>query len=100
MGVSYKPGVADLRGSPALKIMQLLGDRGADLAYHDPHVPELSEFALCSEDLRQGLADADLAVIVTAHPDLDHGLVARTAPLAVDLRGVTRGLELDSVVRL
>ena len=54
VGVSYKPGVADLRGSPALKIMQLLGERGAELAYHDPHVPELSEFALCSEDLGQG----------------------------------------------
>ena len=41
LGVSYKAGVGDIRESPSLKILHLLGARGADLAYHDPHVPEL-----------------------------------------------------------
>ena len=41
LGVSYKAGVGDIRESPALKILRLLRERGADLSYHDPHVPEL-----------------------------------------------------------
>src|ERR687893_2291142 len=46
VGVSYKPGVGDLRESPALRIMRLLRERGAELAYHDEHVPELTDFGL------------------------------------------------------
>ena len=41
VGVSYKPGVGDLRESPALRIMRLLGERGAELTYHDDYVPSL-----------------------------------------------------------
>ena len=51
VGVSYKAGVGDMRESPALKIIELLRERGADVAYHDPHVPELPEFGLRSADL-------------------------------------------------
>ncbi len=100
LGVSYKPGVGDTRESPALKIMSLLGELGADLSYHDPHVPTLADFGLSSTALEQALADADLAVIVTAQPSVDHDLVARRARLVVDLRGVTRALHAGSVVRL
>jgi UDP-N-acetyl-D-glucosamine dehydrogenase len=90
VGVSYKPGVGDVRESPALKIIALLRDLGAEVLYHDPHVPVLSEFALASTPLQEALADADLALIVTAHPGVDHELIARRARLVVDLRGVTR----------
>jgi UDP-N-acetyl-D-glucosamine dehydrogenase len=100
LGVSYKPGVGDTRESPALKIISLLKDLGADVSYHDPHVPTLTDFALSSMPLDQALADADLALIVTAHPSVDHDLVARRARLVVDLRGVTRSSSLSSVVRL
>jgi UDP-N-acetyl-D-glucosamine dehydrogenase len=100
LGVSYKPGVGDTRESPALKIISLLRDLGADVSYHDPHVPSLTDFALSSTPLDQALADADLALIVTAHPSVDHDLVARRARLVVDLRGVTRSSSLSSVVRL
>ena len=41
LGVSYKPGVGDMRESPALKIIELLRELGADVRYHDPHVPAL-----------------------------------------------------------
>jgi UDP-N-acetyl-D-glucosamine dehydrogenase len=90
VGVSYKPGLGDVRESPALKIITLLRDLGAEVLYHDPHVPALSEFTLTSTPLQEALADADLALIVTAHPSVDHGLIARRARLVVDLRGVTR----------
>ncbi len=72
LGVSYKPGVGDVRESPALKILSLLGALGAELVYHDPHVPELPELGLRSVPLEEALRDADLALIVTAHPTVDH----------------------------
>jgi UDP-N-acetyl-D-glucosamine dehydrogenase len=101
LGVSYKPGVGDIRESPALKILELLRDLGADLRYHDPHVPSLAEFDLRSLPLEEALADTDLALIVTAHPSVDHELVSRRARLVVDLRGVTRSFsEAGNVVRL
>jgi UDP-N-acetyl-D-glucosamine dehydrogenase len=100
LGVSYKPGVGDIRESPALKILGLLGRRGADLRYHDPHVPALADLGLRSLPLEDALSDADLALIVTAHPGVDHELVARRARLVVDLRGVTRHSSVGNAVRL
>jgi UDP-N-acetyl-D-glucosamine dehydrogenase len=90
-GVSYKAGVGDIRESPALKIIRLLRERGAELSYVDPHVPELPDFGLRSSDLSV-VDGADLALIVTAHPSVDHADVAARAQLTLDLRGVTRSL--------
>ena len=92
LGVSYKAGVGDVRESPALKIIELLRARGGDVAYHDPHVPELAEHGLRSTPLDEALDGVDLAVIVTAHPSVDHGRVVERAPLVLDLRGTTRHL--------
>jgi UDP-N-acetyl-D-glucosamine dehydrogenase len=100
LGVSYKAGVGDMRESPALKILTLLRDRGADLVYHDPHVLELSEFDLRSVPLDEALQGADCAVIVTAHPNLDLDMVLASAPAVVDFRGATRGLEAPNLIRL
>jgi UDP-N-acetyl-D-glucosamine dehydrogenase len=96
VGVSYKPGVGDLRESPALRIMRLLREQGAELTYHDDYVPQLPELGLRSE----WPDDADCAVIVTAHPGLDVERLVREAPLVVDFRGVTRGIEAPNLVRL
>src|SRR5206468_1158497 len=100
LGVSYKSGVGDLRESPALKIMALLRELGAELLYHDPHVASLTELSLTSSPLEEALADADLTVIVTAHPSVDHDLVARRARLVLDLRGVTSAAGAANVERL
>jgi UDP-N-acetyl-D-glucosamine dehydrogenase len=100
IGVSYKPGVGDIRESPALKIISLLKDLGAQVLYHDPHVPALAEFALTSTPLEDALTDTDLAVIVTAHPSVDHEQIARRARLLLDLRGTTRTSSDTNVVRL
>jgi UDP-N-acetyl-D-glucosamine dehydrogenase len=100
LGVSYKAGVGDLRESPALKIMHLLRERGADLVYCDPYVAELPEFGLASQDLEGALAGCDASVIVTAHPELDVRQVVESAPLVVDFRGVTRKIEAPNLVRL
>ena len=90
LGVSYKAGVGDVRESPALKILELLRKRGAHVVYHDPHVPELPGHDLASTPLDDALSGADLAVIVTAHPGVDHVAIAHDGPLLLDLRGVTR----------
>jgi UDP-N-acetyl-D-glucosamine dehydrogenase len=100
LGVSYKAGVGDLRESPAIKIMRILRARGADLAYNDQYVPELPDFGLRSEPLESLLESADCAVIVTAHPELDVERVVASAPLVVDFRGVTRGIESPNLLRL
>ncbi len=67
VGVSYKPGVGDLRESPALRILRLLRDQGAEVSYHDDFVAELPDLGLRSE----WPEDVDCAAIVTAHPGLD-----------------------------
>jgi UDP-N-acetyl-D-glucosamine dehydrogenase len=100
VGVSYKAGVGDLREAPALKIMELLREHGAELRYHDPYVPRLPAYGLASMSLEEAVAGADVAVIVTAHPGLDVEQVAREAPLVVDYRGVTRGVETGRLVSL
>jgi len=100
LGVSYKPGVGDIRESPALKIIDLLLAAGADVSYHDPHVPSLTEFDLTSVPLDDVLQDADLTLIVTAHPSVDHKMVAERRNVVVDLRGTTRDVEAPNVVRL
>src|SRR3954470_24513223 len=88
LGVAYKGGTSDMREAPALKIIELLQARGADVRYHDPHVPELAQYGLRSTDAAAD--ECDLAVIVTAHPGVDHAAIVESAPSALDLRGVTR----------
>jgi UDP-N-acetyl-D-glucosamine dehydrogenase len=97
VGVSYKAGVGDMRESPALKIVELVRARGGDVSYHDPHVPELPQFDLRSAELGR---DVDLAVIVTAHPGVDHGAIVEHSPAVLDLRGVTRALRDERVTQL
>jgi UDP-N-acetyl-D-glucosamine dehydrogenase len=101
LGVSYKAGVGDIRESPALKIIRLLHEQGAEISYHDPHVPELSDLELTSAELDDdALRSADLVCIVTAHPSVDHERVVAEAPRVLDFRGVTRGQSAKNVVRL
>jgi UDP-N-acetyl-D-glucosamine dehydrogenase len=99
-GVSYKSGVGDVRESPALKILELLRELGAELRYHDSHVPAIPELALESVSVEQALSDADLALVVTVHPGVDYELILQRARIVVDLRGVTRGSAAAHVVRL
>jgi UDP-N-acetyl-D-glucosamine dehydrogenase len=100
LGVSYKAGVGDLRESPALRIAHLVLELGGDISYHDPHVPEVTELGLGSTPLDVALAEADLACIVTAHPEVDYDQVLAEAALVLDFRGVTRGKRAANLLRL
>ncbi len=91
LGVAYKKDIDDLRESPALDIIELLRNKGADVRYHDPHIPALSHngHGLTSEpDLDAALDAADCAIIVTDHSAYDWPAVLRRARLVVDSRHV------------
>jgi UDP-N-acetyl-D-glucosamine dehydrogenase len=100
LGVAYKGGIGDIRESPALRIIEVLQKRGANLVYHDPFVPELPKQQLASSPLNDAIQDADAIVLVTAHPGIDHLQIAADANLFVDLRGITRGITSNNLVRL
>jgi UDP-N-acetyl-D-glucosamine dehydrogenase len=88
LGVAYKADIGDMRESPALKLIELLRTAGADLFYHDPHVPELPELGLSSVALDAGAYDA--VVVVTAHSDIDYDKLVADAQLVIDLRNATK----------
>jgi UDP-N-acetyl-D-glucosamine dehydrogenase len=93
LGVAYKKNIDDVRESPALDIIELLRGKGADVRYHDPHVPAIShnEMSFSSEpDLHAALAAADCTVIVTDHSAYDWQEVFGRAQRVVDTRHVSR----------
>ncbi len=94
LGVAYKADIDDLRESPALKVIRLLRDHGADVAYHDPFCAALPELGLASVDLDEyrALRGYDAVTIVTAHSALDYRAVVQEADLVVDFRNATAGI--------
>jgi UDP-N-acetyl-D-glucosamine dehydrogenase len=100
LGASYKGGVGDVRESPALRIIEVLTSRGGIVSYHDDYVPSLPGLGLESVPLDSVLPDADAVVLVTVHPGLDYAAIAAESALFVDLRGVTRGVRVENLVRL
>jgi len=95
LGVAYKRDVDDTRESPALDVMSLLEERGADVVYHDPHVPSFREdgHERVSVPFSDGeLARADAVVIITDHSSVDYQRVVDLAALVVDTRNATAGL--------
>jgi UDP-N-acetyl-D-glucosamine dehydrogenase len=95
LGAAYKKDIDDVRESPALKIIELLGEHGALVAYHDPFVPRLvkmrkydlglESIALNAERVRS----YDCALIVTDHSTVDYEMVVKECPLVVDTRNAT-----------
>jgi UDP-N-acetyl-D-glucosamine dehydrogenase len=87
LGVAYKADIDDTRESPALKIISLLRNAGADVSYHDSHVPELPELGLSSVPYEPEAYDC--VTIVTAHGAIDYDDLVERAELVVDLRNAT-----------
>lgn len=96
LGVSYKEDIGDTRESPALELLRLFIHEGADVAYHDPYVPELviGDHHLSSISLTQeNLQTVDCVVIVTPHSTIDWDLVIEKSKLIIDTRNVTKGID-------
>ncbi len=93
VGVAYKPDVDDVRESPALDVIELLRQKGADVSYTDPFVP----FIRLMDDKTmedtpystQMLANADCVVIITNHTTFDWNEIVAHSHLIVDTRHVT-----------
>jgi len=85
LGVAYKSDISDVRESPALKVMQLLENAGADVSYHDPHVASLNG----KESVALEPGAYDCVAILTAHSSIDHARVVRDANVVVDFRNAT-----------
>lgn len=97
LGITYKPDVDDLRESAALRVMKLLQDWGATLAYADPHVPSFPplrdhDFTQTSTDLTpQALRGFDAVVLLTDHADFDYAMIRENAAILIDTRGRFHG---------
>jgi len=103
LGVAYKRDIDDLRESPAIRIAQLISEKGAEVWYHDAWVPEfiidgrqVPSLALTPE----ALSTIDAVVLVTDHTGVDYDAVVRNAPLILDTRNALKSFTTDSVVRL
>jgi UDP-N-acetyl-D-glucosamine dehydrogenase len=99
LGVAYKRGVGDTRESPALEVLAKLLERGAEVAYADPYVPEIGLGARklkAVEPTDELLATADCVLILTDHPQFEYRRVAEVAQLVVDSRGATHGLPVPA----
>lgn len=96
LGVAYKRDIDDMRESPALDVMRLLEERGAEVVYHDPHVPTFREdgHERTGVPLTDALLDAvDAVVVITDHRDVDYQRVVDRAAIVVDTRNVTAKLQ-------
>jgi len=102
LGVAYKPDISDTRESPAIKLIQLLANAGANVSYHDPHVPSFAEHELEMSSVALEPADYDCVVVVTDHSGIDYDALVDDARLVVDLRNATgtNGRRSDKVWKL
>lgn len=96
LGIAYKKNVDDMRESPSVEVMELIRDKGAEVAYSDPHVPvfpkmRAHKFDLTSVELTaESLASYDAVVLTTNHDRFDYDLIKQHAKLIIDTRGVYR----------
>jgi UDP-N-acetyl-D-glucosamine dehydrogenase len=105
VGVSFKRNVGDVRNSPALKLLELLRERGLDVSYHDPFVPSLRvggrDVPVAPLDAAT-LARADCVIVHTDHAAVDYERILEHARLVFDTRNATRDVKRGRarVVRL
>jgi UDP-N-acetyl-D-glucosamine dehydrogenase len=104
LGVAYKPDIGDMRESPALKLISLLQNAGADVSYHDPYVSSFEDdhSGLAMTSVALDPAAYDAVVIVTDHSSIDYDALVDEASLVVDLRNATgaKGTVSEKVFKL
>jgi len=105
LGVAYKRDIDDVRESPALDIIHLLGKRGAKVTFSDPFVHKLRADGVVphnmeSIDADKAAAEADCVVIVTDHKAFDYPRIVEKARLIVDTRNALKGNKSEKIVRL
>ncbi len=103
LGVAYKGDIDDMRESPAIKVAELLLDKGADLVYHDPFIDEFVVEGVsvpsCGLDEAE-CARTDAVAVITAHSGVDYALVHDHADLILDTRNIYGSYDSDHVIKL
>src|SRR5438874_2981604 len=102
LGVAYKKDIDDLRESPALTIIELLQQAGAQVSYNDPYFPEVGRGRKYDLQMKcaplENLGQYDCVLIVTDHSDYDYERIVRDSILVVDTRNATRGIQSGKIV--
>ena len=103
LGVAYKSDIDDMRESPAIKVIDLMLEKGAEVVYHDVYVPcysedghDLEPVELTVDEVRR----ADAVLVLTAHSGVDYAMVAREADLVLDTRNALKAHPAPGVIRL
>ena len=102
LGIAYKRDIDDVRESPALDVLRLLENKGADVEYHDPFVPRISwnGEAIGSVSLSKDIIlSADVVIIVTDHKDFDYNMIRKNAKIVIDTRNAIQG-RFENVIKL
>jgi UDP-N-acetyl-D-glucosamine dehydrogenase len=107
LGVAYKPDIDDVRESPALDVIALLRKKGAQVEYHDPHIPQIhherEDWKMESiKDVMSSVRAADAVVVITNHTSYDYKAILEAASFIFDSRNALGKLGRDNpkVVRL
>lgn len=103
LGVAYKKDIDDIRESPALDIIRILKEKGAEVIFNDPNVPFIK-----TDDLKMSsvvideelLKKMDCVVITTDHSGYNWKWITENANLIVDTRNATRGINEEKIIRL
>ncbi len=103
LGLAYKRDIDDLRESPSLTIIELLRERGAVVAYHDPFFPKVGRGRHYDLNMEcatlDDLGQYDAVMIVTDHSSYDYPKIVRESQLVIDTRNATKGIVADNIVR-
>jgi UDP-N-acetyl-D-glucosamine dehydrogenase len=105
LGIAYKSNVDDMRESPSVHVMEILREKGANVAYSDPYVPHFPKmrehhFDLSSVTLTpEMISRFDCIILTTQHQLFDYQMIAEHAQLIIDTRGAFRQFKQDNIVR-
>lgn len=103
IGLSYKKDTNDLRESPALKLFQLLSQKGANVNYHDPHVPDVEYNNKIHHSIglnRYNLKMADIVVIATDHSNIDYQFIIDNSKIVYDTKNITKEYKGENIILL
>ncbi len=99
LGIAYKPDVDDMRESPAIKIIELLRNRKANISYNDPHIPQFPRLRKYDLNLKSVelspklLGSMDCVVIVTNHSSYDYDFIVKHSKMVIDTRNATNNVK-------
>ena len=98
LGVSYKQDIDDYRDSPALKVIECLEERGAEVVYFDPWVPEYHYRGETKRSLSALTVDeletADLVMITCGHTNVDYSLIQSHAHVILDTKNAMKNVSV------